>query len=97
MKNSFLIIAFSLLLLASSSTMAQQPPLEPVKLSDFANAKPKQCQFRIAELDGIHQKTPADQLIIVIARLGAGETKPNLNWRRLHNIRVYWAEYLAEG
>lgn len=33
---------------------------------------------------------------MVIARLGDGETRPNLSWRRLHNVRVYWIEYLYE-
>jgi hypothetical protein len=74
--------------------MAQQPPpLAPIKLSDFADVKPSYCGERIAVLDGINQKTPADESIIVIARLGDGDTRSNLNRRRLHNVRVYWAEY----
>ncbi|MCA1618000.1 MAG: hypothetical protein LC795_01520 [Acidobacteria bacterium] len=80
--------------LSCSAAVAQQPPLEPVKLSDFANAKPGRCEYRTAILDGIHQKTPADETITVIARLGDGETRTNLSWRRLHNVRVYWTQYL---
>jgi hypothetical protein len=78
--------------------MAQQtPPLVPVKLNDFTNAKPAQCADRTGALDGIIQKTPSDELIIVVARLGDGDVRPNLNWRRLHNVRAYWTEYLYEG
>jgi hypothetical protein len=92
MKTLILIIIFSFL--SCSAVVAQQPPLEPVKLSDFANAKPGRCEYRTAILDGIHQKTPAEGMIMVIARLGNRETRPNLSWRRLHNVRVYWTEYL---
>ncbi len=78
--------------------MAQQASrLSPVKLSDFANAKPDPCAARTAALDGIVQKTPADELLIVVARLGEGDLRPHLNWRRLHNVRAYWTEYLSEG
>jgi hypothetical protein len=87
--------------------MAQQPPpLPPVKLADFADAKPAQCQFRTPMLDYIDQDAKTDGLIIVIARLGDGDIRPNLNWRRLYNVRAYWTEFrrrksetiiLAEG
>jgi hypothetical protein len=92
MKTLLLIVIFGFL--SCPAAAAQQPPLEPVKLSDFANAKPGRCEYRTAILVGIHQKTPADETIMVIARLGDGETRPNLSWRRLHNVRVYWTEYL---
>ena len=95
MKLLLLTLIFGLL---SCSTMAQQAsPLAPVKLSDFANAKPEPCAARTAALDGIVQKTPADELIIVIAHLGDGDVRPNLNRRRLHNVRAYWTQYLYEG
>src|SRR5207247_3130982 len=32
-------------------------------------------------------------LVIAIARLGDGEQKPDLNRRRLHNVRTYLAEF----
>jgi hypothetical protein len=92
MKTLFLFVISGLM--SCAVAMAQRPSLEPVKLSDFANAKPGRCEYRTAILDSIHQKTPADQTIMVIARLGDGETGPNLSWRRLHNVRVYWREYL---
>jgi hypothetical protein len=63
-------------------------------LSDFDNHTPPHCADRSATLDGIHQKTPPAEMIVVIAHLGRDETKPQLNRRRLHNVRVYWTEYL---
>jgi hypothetical protein len=93
MKASILT-SISLLLLMCSVAAQQQSPLEPRKLSDFADAKPAHCEYRTAVLDGITQKTPADQSIIVIAHLGDGETRANLNRRRLENVRAYWTEYL---
>ena len=87
-----------LVLCTCSVAMEQQPPpLVPVKLSDFKDTKPSYCGERIAVLDGIHQKTPADDSIIIIARLGNGDKRLNLNRRRLHNVRVYWTEFLYEG
>ena len=84
-------------LLLGCSTAVAQSSLEPVKLSDYANAKPMGCAERQAVIDVISQKTPADELIIVVARLGTGETRPNLNWRRLHNVRVFWTEFLEKS
>ena len=40
-------------------------------------------------MDGITQKVPLDEPIIVIARSGTNETKRNLNWCRLENVRAY--------
>jgi hypothetical protein len=45
-------------------------------------------------LDYINQDAKADGLIIVVARLGDGDIRPNLNWRRLYNVRAYWTEFL---
>jgi len=35
-------------------------------------------------------------MIVVVARLGNKETRPELNRRRLQNVRAYWTEYLIE-
>jgi hypothetical protein len=45
-------------------------------------------------LSSINQEAAPDQLIIVIARLGDGDIRRNLNWRRLHNVRAYWTKFL---
>ena len=68
----------------------QAPPLEPISLVDYVNRKPQLCESRTAEMDGITQKVPLDEPIIVISRLGVTETKPSLNRRRLQNVRAYW-------
>src|SRR4030095_8628053 len=78
-----------------ATNLQQQPPLQPVNLSDFANRKPQLCESRTADLDGITQKTPLNEAIIVIARLGISETKRNLNRRRLENVRAYWTQAVA--
>jgi hypothetical protein len=95
MRNSFKVFISGLLL--SCSSAAAQSSLESVQLSDYANSKPMGCADRQAGIDVISQNTPADELIIVIARLGTGETRPNLNWRRLHNVRVFWTEFLEKS
>lgn len=90
------ILAFAYLLSLNSMARGQQPPpLMPVDLADFANRSPDHCEARTAAMDGITQKTPPNDAIIVIARLGTGETKPNLNWRRLQNVRAYWTQAIA--
>ncbi len=96
MKSLFSIGIFSLILSASIARAQEPPPpLATHDLRDFDNARPTYCAERTAALDGITQKTPADKLIIVIARLGAGETRANLSQRRLHNVRAYWTEFLS--
>ncbi len=97
MKILFLKFGFGLLLCCSAAMAQQPPPLPPVKLSDFADAKPAQCQFRTPMLDYINQDAQTDKLITVVARLGDGDIRPNLNWRRLHNVRAYWTEYLPKA
>jgi len=92
MKSLFLIAAFSLWLNVSN-VLAQQQPSTP-NVRDFDNQRPTNCADRTAAIDGTSQQTPADGLIIVIARLGDGETRANLNQRRLHNVRTYWTEFL---
>jgi hypothetical protein len=94
-KNILLIIVFCLPL-SCAAAGAQQVSLPPVRLSDFDNYKPPFCADRSATIDVIHQKTPPDTMIVVIARLGRDETRPELNRRRLHNVRAYWTEYLAQ-
>lgn len=97
MKKLFLTIAIGLSL-SCMSALAQQASLPPVKLSDFDNYEPARCEDRSAAIDFIHQKTPPDVMIIVVARLGSGETRPDLNRRRLRNVRAFLTEYLlGEG
>ncbi len=70
----------------------------PIPADRFEELGPAHCGDNIAVLDVLTQRTSPNKLIIVIAHLGDGETRPNLNQRRLHNVRTYWLEYLtAEG
>src|SRR5207244_8949841 len=70
----------------------------PLPADRFEELGPAHCGDNIAVLDVLTQRTSPDKLIIVIAHLGDGETRTNLNQRRLHNVRTYWLEYLtAEG
>jgi hypothetical protein len=91
----FVFIAF-FSILSLCDVRGQRPPaLTPVKLADFDSRSPDHCEARTAAMDGITQKTPANDAIIVIARLGTGETKPNLNLRRLQNVRAYWTQAIT--
>ena len=76
---------------AAHNSMGQPlPQLPVVKLSDFADAKPAQSQFRIAELDGIQQSTPADGVVSGIACLADGDTVVrfvHLSERRRHSCQ----------
>ena len=51
-----------------------------------------QCGYANSILDGIRGKSDKDDLIILIARSGDLDTNPNVNLRRLHNIKTYLAE-----
>jgi hypothetical protein len=93
MKPLVLIAAFSLGL-NTSIVLAQQQQPPTSYLRDLNSQRPTNCADRTAAIDGTSYQTPADGLIIVIARLGDGETKANLNQRRLHNVRAYWTEFV---
>ena len=47
------------------------------------------CESNKALFDLVDISTPNDGLIIIISRLGSGETSRVYNHRRLHNIRTY--------
>jgi len=63
----------------------------------MTQSRPTGCEYNTAILDGLAQKTKPNELIIVIAHLGPKDTKPNLNNRRLHNVRAYLAEFLTDS
>ena len=89
----FLLI-FGSVLAGSNSGGVQSRQLPERKPIEFADARPTYCAERNLALDVLTQRTPEDELIIVIARLGDGETSPNLSRRRLYNVRAYWTEFL---
>ena len=79
------LILICLCLMCSSIALGQQKMDEPPN-----------CHGRDAVLYGIAKSTSPNNLITVVANLGEGEDRPNLNQRRLHNVRVYWTKFLNE-
>jgi hypothetical protein len=69
------------LLLATHPVIAQVNKVEPYN-----------CTFNSHILDNVHHLGGETGLIIVIARLGDGESNRALNRRRLHNVRSYLTE-----
>ena len=91
MKALSLIFVF-----LGATAFAQQPePLPPIDLADFVNRKPLLCEDRSAMVDVITQRTPRDETITVIAHESTSESRPDLNHRRLHNVRAYWTQFLG--
>ncbi len=91
MKISILTLGLCLPLCGSVS-VAQQ---NQIPADRFEELGPARCGDNIALLDVLTQRTSPHKLIIVIAHLGDGEIKSNLNRRRLHNVRTFWTEYLT--
>lgn len=98
MKLIYQIILFALLMLyIASSVIAQKEESFPTRQpSEFVDARPNYCWYNQLHLDYISQGVPTDKTIIVIARLGDKDSKPNINKRRLHNIRAYLTQSVGE-
>ena len=84
------------LLFACFLTLTVLPMMAQQGFDGLMELGPARCHDYGAFLDVVHQKTAPDQLIIVIARLGDGDARPNLNQRRLENARAYWTKFLYE-
>jgi hypothetical protein len=100
-KSILMVLVIGLVCIISGVSVAQRqlshhvvPFLVPVE-SDYRQTT--NCEFSTALLDSLAQKTPAKEMIIVIAHLGDGDTRPNLNERRLHNVRTYLTHYITLG
>jgi hypothetical protein len=65
--------------------------------ANLKGAGPGGCNNNSRVLETVHQGAARDQLIIVIARPGAGDVRRNLNRRRLHNVLAYWTRFLKGG
>ena len=57
--------------------------------------KPTNCENHIKMLEGANDVAGKDGLIILIARPGTGDTKPEISWRRLYSARAYLTDYLG--
>ena len=51
------------------------------------------CEMNIHLLDNAHHLAGDDTIIIAVARLGTGERNPELNRRRLHNVKAYLTSF----
>jgi hypothetical protein len=80
--------------LVCGAAQAQPNSLPTVSLSDYEKYGPANCADRSTVLDVVHQGTPADQMIVVIARPGSGDVRPDLSRRRLRNVHAYLTQYL---
>jgi hypothetical protein len=84
--------------LSCTATLAQNPPAPPCEVAYKAtHSAPVECEYRTGIIERIHAIKPADEVITVVARTGECETSPNLNQRRLHNVRAYLTEWWPEG
>ena len=86
------IIHFWLLLtLFACLATAQEKPVPSAAQS--SEPVPTNCEYNISILTGAHRQAGDDGLIIMIARLGNGERRRELNQRRLHNARTFLVEF----
>ena len=93
MKNLKLAFAVSLLLAGSCIADAQEKATPGTVPSSQVETKPTNCEFNVSVLTGAHRTAGDTGLVIMIARLGTGETRQELNRRRLHNARTFLAEF----
>lgn len=82
-----LVLLFSLFVATTVTSAQQKPSWEPPKPTL------NNCETNIHYLDNAHHLAGDDSIIIAVARLGTGETDPNLNRRRLHNVRAYLTQF----
>lgn len=90
MKVLHFAVAVSLLLVASCVASAQGKGTVP---ASQVETKPTNCEFNISVLSGADRVAGEDGLVIMIARLGNGERRQELNRRRLHNARTFLTEF----
>ena len=84
--------------LSCTATLAQHPPTSPSEVEyKSTHSAPVECEYRTGIIERIRAIKPADELITVVARIGESENRPNLNRRRLHNVRAYLTEWWPEG
>jgi hypothetical protein len=93
MKVLQFAVTASLLLVGFCITDAQDKIDSGTIPSSQVETKPTNCEFNISVLTGAHRMAGDAGLVIMIGRLGKGETKRDLNRRRLHNARTYLTEF----
>lgn len=85
-----LLVGFSIVDAQKKISSGTIPPTQVEKT-------PTNCEFNISILTGAHRMAGDDGLIIMIARLGTGETRRELSRRRLHNARTFLTEFGQRG
>lgn len=93
MKTLKFAVAVSLLLAGSYLADAQERTTPGTIPSSQVETKPTNCEFNVSVLTGAHRTAGETGLVIMIARLGTGETRQELNRRRLHNGRTFLTEF----
>lgn len=93
-KFAFYTIFGSLFLIFNVALVIAQeienlPFREP---GEFVDARPKYCYRDGHTLQDITIYAPANEVILVVARLGERDSRPNLNERRLHNVFTLWTQ-----
>jgi hypothetical protein len=95
--NMLRVIGIVCLLISYACVVeAQQKPGSETPIFPVEDL-PGGCEFNNSVLTVLAQNTPADELIIVIARLGDRESRKNLNSRRLHNVKIFLTEFLVDS
>lgn len=91
MRNGFTLLVW--LALAAYPAVAQDKSEQPSSRTFEMVKEPTNCEFHIATLGAAHHRAGNGGLIVFIARLGDGESRTNLNRRRLHNARTHLTDY----
>lgn len=94
-NNCFCLVAILLSLGLTTwpiNTCEQTRQITPYRARE--EIKPGNCENNIAVIEAAHKATGKDGLLIIIARLGDGERRKALNYRRLHNASAYLTDYL---
>lgn len=82
-----LVLLFFLLVAYSVPVVTQEPkskPTDPIL---------HHCEVNDNLLDNAHHLAGDDTIIIAVARLGTGEQNPEVNRRRLHNVKAYLTNF----
>lgn len=88
----FALVALSVL--HGSVAAVAQDKAEPGMIPPSQiETKPTNCEFNVSVLAGADRVAGEGGLIIMIARLGDGERRRDLNRRRLYNARAYLTEF----
>jgi len=82
-------IRYALIALASCCFLAGQVYAQSLSTSEPNLVNGDNNETTKAELDLLAQEAGGNKLIIMIARLGSGESARKLNWRRLRAVRDY--------